>query len=321
MRLSAAAHYLVADIGGSTTRVAAATGTGAISGIEVATVDQGADDPVELLLKVRRQLGDCEYGAIAVAGRVDADEIRLTNRDWHFSIPELERRLELRKLVVVNDFVAMAHSINALGANDMTTIRDGKADPGAPRLVCGPGTGFGLAVVYGRRHVIPTEAGHLRLGGIDRSEADLLAQISGGRPESVIVEDVISGKGLCAIHRVRSGEDLCTRDILEQGANGDGASLESIETFLRVFGRIVADLSLLFDARGGIFIGGGLGTSLLRFYATAKFMHWFEDHPSYRHVLRQIPVKVVTHAVPGLVGAMQVAKELFGRNQPVSTQQ
>ncbi len=284
--------------------------------MEVATTDDGAADPVELLVKVRRSLSDCRYGAIAVAGRVEADEIQLTNRDWHFSRSELERLLGLNRLIVVNDFVAMAHAINALGNSDLKTIREGRVARGAPRLVCGPGTGFGLAVVYGGRHVIPTEAGHLRLGGIDRHEAGLLEKIAGGKPESLIVEDLISGKGLVMLHRILSGREQSSRSIVEDAERGDSGARASVETFLRTFGRIVANLSLLFDARGGVFIGGGVGTSLLNFYNSPSFTAWFENHPTYRDVLSNIPVKVVTHAVPGLVGAMQIVRNEFSSQPP-----
>lgn len=310
--------YLVADIGGTTTRVAAATAAGVLSSMEIATLDQGVTDPIELLVKVREQLGDCKYGAIAVAGRVEADDIQLTNRDWQFSKSELERRLGLHKLFVVNDFVAMAHAINALDPRDMETIREGKVVPGAPRLVCGPGTGFGLAVIYGGRQVIPTEAGHLRLGGTEKDETALLQGISGGKPESIIVEDLLSGRGLCSIHRVLSNKEETAKAIVENAENGDSDALRSVDALLRIFGRFLANMSLLFDARGGVFIGGGVGTSLRRFYQSPSFSRWFENHPTYHEVLSNIPVKVVTHAVPGLIGAMQIIRNEVGSTKQKS---
>jgi glucokinase len=310
-KLSALPPYLVADIGGTTTRVAAASGSGILSSVEVTTSDEGAADPINLLVKVRSSLSDCKYGAIAVAGKVDTDKVQLTNRAWNFSRAELERKLGLRKLIVVNDFVAMAHAIGALGSADLKTIREGRGKPNAPRLVCGPGTGFGLAVVYGHRDVIPTEAGHLRLGGIDRAEAELFEQISRGQPENLVVEDLISGRGLVSIHRIISGKEESSKAIITAAEIGNEPAIATIETFLRIFGRIAANLSLLFDARGGLYIGGGVGASLLNFYTSPKFMGWFEKHPSYREVLANIPIRVVTHAVPGLVGALQIVRNEF----------
>jgi glucokinase len=319
--LSPSPPYLVADIGGTTTRVAAATGAGTLSSVEMATVEEAAGDPVSLLVKVRSSLADCKYGAIAVAGRVDTDDIQLTNRDWHFSRAELERKLGLRKLIVVNDFVAMAHAIAALSGEDLVTVREGRVEPGAPRLVCGPGTGFGLAVIYGDRDVIPTEAGHLRIGGIDKTEADLFERISQGAPGNLVVEDLISGKGLVSIHRVLSGKEESSKSILGAAARGEKSANETIEAFMQIFGRVAANLALLFDARGGVFIGGGVGASLLKFYSSPKFMRWFENHPTYREIIANIPIKVVTHAVPGLVGAMQIVKHEFaGKRRPQDMQ-
>lgn len=309
--MSPSPPYLVADIGGTTTRVAAASGSGILSPIEVAVAGEAAINPVDLLVKVRASLSDCRYGAIAVAGKVDTDEVQLTNRDWHFSRSELERRLGLRKLIVVNDFVAMAHAITALNGADLKTVREGRAAPGAARLVCGPGTGFGLAVVYGNRNVIPTEAGHLRLGGIGKTEMELFEQIGQGRPENIVIESLISGKGLVSIHRVVSARDENPRSIVAAAERGDASAMKSIDTFLQIFGRVAANLALLFDARGGLYIGGGVGVSLLNFYTSPNFMHWFEQHPTYRRMLVNIPIRVVTHAVPGLVGALQIAKNEF----------
>lgn len=312
--MSSSPPYLVADIGGTTTRVAAATAAGVLTSTEVVTKDNVGSDPVDLLVKVRNSLSDCKYGAIAIAGRVDTDEIQLTNRDWHFSRTELERRLGLRKLIVVNDFVAMAHAVHALSEQDLRVIRAGKQKHGAPRLVCGPGTGFGLAVVYSGRQVISTEAGHLRLGGIDKSEAGLLETIAGGNAANLIVEDLLSARGLCAIHLVLSGERRTSKAIVDAAEKGEAQAINSVEKFLQIFGRAVANLALLFDARGGVFIGGGVGTSLLKFYASPSFTRWFENHPTYDNILSNIPVKTVTHAVPGLIGAMQIVRNEFLSN-------
>jgi glucokinase len=309
--LSPSPPYLVADIGGTTTRVAAASGSGILSPIEVAITGEAAADPIDLLVKVRASLSDCKYGAIAVAGKVDTDEVQLTNRDWHFSRSELERRLGLRKLIVVNDFVAMAHAIAALNGADLKTVREGRGAPGAPRLVCGPGTGFGLAVVHGNRDVIPTEAGHLRLGGIGRAETELFEQIAQGRPENIVVESLVSGRGLVSIHRIVSGREEDPRSIVAAAERGDALARKTVDTFLQIFGRVAANLALLFDARGGLYIGGGVGVSLMSFYASPNFMRWFEQHPTYRQILANIPIKVVTHAVPGLVGALQIARNEF----------
>lgn len=319
MILPAFSPFLVADIGGTTTRVAAALGAGEFTDVEVAVADQDIVDPLELLLEVRNRLTHCEYGAVAVAGRVEDDEVQLTNRDFNFSISKLEQQLQLRKLLVVNDFVALAHAIDALPSDGVHTVRQGERQKHSPLVVCGPGTGFGLAVLYADGNVVSTEAGHLRLGSFDREEAYLLERISGKGLDRPIVEDVISGKGLQAIYQAISGRDQTPESIVKDAESGISDAKEAIDRFLRFFGRIVADLSLLFDARGGVFIAGGVGSSLSRFYSSASFMRWFETHPTNGLILSRVPIHVVTYAFPGLLGAEQLLeRNLKSGRWPIS---
>jgi glucokinase len=49
--------------------------------------------------------------AIAVAGPVTSDWISLTNQAWTFSIEQLRQSLNLQRLIVVNDFTAVATAV------------------------------------------------------------------------------------------------------------------------------------------------------------------------------------------------------------------
>ncbi len=60
--------------------------------------------------------------AIAVASPVSADEIRLTNRAWSFSRTELEQSLGLDRLLMLNDFGAVAWAVPALGGEDVVHL-------------------------------------------------------------------------------------------------------------------------------------------------------------------------------------------------------
>src|SRR5262249_24516730 len=44
-----------------------------------------------------------EEAVFAVAGPVLGDEVAFSNSAWHFSIADVQRRLGLRKLIVIND--------------------------------------------------------------------------------------------------------------------------------------------------------------------------------------------------------------------------
>ncbi|HEV2000685.1 MAG TPA: glucokinase, partial [Xanthobacteraceae bacterium] len=71
------------------------------------------------------------------------------------------------------------------------------------------------------------------------------------------------------------------------------------------------DLALAFDARGGVFLGGGVSRALAQLMAGSPFRAAFEDHPPYQKRLAGIPVHVVMHPAPGLVGAAVIARAEF----------
>ena len=61
-------------------------------------------------------------GALAVAGPVSGDEVKLTNLNWSFSIAALKADLNMGSLVVVNDFAATAMSVPYLPEVDCYPI-------------------------------------------------------------------------------------------------------------------------------------------------------------------------------------------------------
>jgi glucokinase len=258
-----------------------------------------------------------QFGVIAAAGPIDAGNVRLTNRNWTLSQAELETSLGLKRLLIVNDFVAMAHAVPALAPDELVAIGDNRRPPDGNLLVCGPGTGFGVAVLIQTPRgpfAIATEAGHMRLGATTDEEIRVFAKIESGK--SLAVEDVLSGRGLMALHRALGGAHATT-DQLIAVHNGDGDSAKTLDFFMRVFGRVAGDLALAFDARGGAFLGGGLGRALAPFYARTSFREAFDDHPPYQERMRAIPVFVIGHEAPGLVGALQIARSEFAGTPPL----
>ncbi len=100
----------------------------------------------------------------AVAGPVDGDTVRMTNRGWSFTRAELARTLGLQDLKVLNDFVALAHGVPTLTRPDLSrwgwASRAGGADPG---MWTGTGLGTALLVPQGDDfEVLPSEGGHVR---------------------------------------------------------------------------------------------------------------------------------------------------------------
>lgn len=298
---------LVADIGGTNTRIGLGDGAGGLHRLRVLKNTDIADLR-EPLAETVADGGDIRAGVIALAAPVDADEVRLTNYPRKLSRPELQRSLGLQRLLFVNDFVAAAYAVPALAASDLFPIQTGDAVTGGNILVCGPGTGFGAAVRIQSKErsvSLSTEAGHMILGASNDEEARLFARLApAGRPLGV--EAVVSGGGLRALYRAISGTQLSSTDIIASVRAQEKDAGTAIAAFMRVFGRISGDLVLAYNALGGIYIAGGLGRALETLYRGSPFLEAFNGHPPYEERMRRVPVRVITHEQPVLLGAVQI---------------
>lgn len=313
------ATLLLADIGGTSTRIARAGRDGTLFDLRVEANDSYAslEDLFGVYLSNIGGPRPCA-GVFAVAGPVDGDEVKMTNRAWHFSRPELARTLGLDALTVLNDFAALAHGVVGLGPQNLVTVGTGKAVEGAPMLVCGPGTGLGTALVLPRAdgfEVLPGEGGHVRFGAVTSEEARVLAHLVQDLGP-VSVEHVLSGAGLVRLHRILSGEVATSHSIITAALSGQRNERETCHVFLRLLGRVVGDFALLTLARGGVFISGGVGAAMAQLFAESPFRAAFEDHPPYQARLAAIPVRVVVHPTPGLVGAAEVGRRLLAALEP-----
>ena len=300
---------LVADIGGTNLRIAVAA-RGALQALQTFASDE-VSDPGRILADYAAAAGGVRHAVIAVAGPVEGERFSLTNRAWRSSAGELQGLLGAERVVVVNDFAAMAYSVTALAQEDLVPVRAGAPMPDGNVLVCGPGTGFGVSVLVGRGDfAVATEAGHMRLGAVSEEEFDILAKVQEeGAP--LAIEDVLSGRGLAALDRCLNGAQRRPAEIFAAAAAGEAGAERTLRVFMSIFGRVAGDLALAFDARAGIFIGGGIGLALRPHYGMPEFHAAYEAHEPYSERLRTIPISLITHPFPGLVGAAEMARRLF----------
>jgi glucokinase len=304
-----AAQYLVADVGGTNTRIAVGGTEGLLRGETYKNDD--VKDLVALLREAVVELGEgsLRLAVIAVAGPTESEEIRLTNRPWSFSRSGLREILEVNELIVVNDFFAVAHALPALGNDELMPLGIKTAAKAGNLLACGPGTGFGVSALVrsaSTSTAVATEAGHMRLGAATADEARVIGRLARDRG-AVSVEDVLSGRGLVATHRILAGREATTGAIIDAAKGGEATARATVDFFMAVFGRVAGDLALAFDARAGVYIAGGLGQGLAELYAGSPFDDAFRDHPPYQDRLAAIPIHVIMHPFPGLIGAQQIA--------------
>jgi glucokinase len=310
-----AQYYLVADIGGTNTRIALGDSEGNLHGARSIANEQLADPATALADAIAGgNAPPPNTAVIAVAGRVEARAVRLSNYKWSLSEAELERALGLKRVLLVNDFVASAHAVPVLTGADVAPLNGKLGSPDGNILLCGPGTGFGAAGILrngGKVRVAESEAGHMALGAVTAAELAAFAKIAGD-DGPLIIEDVLAGSGLVALHGALSGTQMSSGDLVAAAIRGETAAKRTMDMFMAVFGRIAGDLALAFNARGGVYMSGGLGQALAPFYNEAPFRTAFEQHRPYEEFLRSLALFAVAHPSPGLVGALQIARTEFG---------
>ncbi|HXM31153.1 MAG TPA: ROK family protein [Xanthobacteraceae bacterium] len=302
------AAILVADVGGTKTRLA--LGRGVRLGKIKSLFNDGVPDLQELLARELAAAGKNRpaTAVLAVAAPIDGDHVALTNRAWSFSQAKLKRALKLRRLIVVNDFAAVAHALPVLKAKDLVRVGGGKGKKDGNLVACGPGTGFGVAALVRNERapfVLPSEAGHMLFAPAAADEAEIFARLSGPKP--LVVENLLSGPGIARLHRALSGQALTSDQVITNAKAGHEEALRTVEIFLRLLGRVAGDIALAFDARGGVYIAGGVGRALAGLFAKSPFRKAFEDHPTYGERLAAIPTYAIVHPSPELLGALTLA--------------
>ncbi|WP_323016807.1 glucokinase [Castellaniella sp.] len=240
------------------------------------------------------------HAVIAIANPVQGDDVRMTNRDWHFSIEATRRALGLDMLLVVNDFTAMAMSLPRLGRADRLRIGTGSdPQPGVIGLI-GPGSGLGVSgLIPAADHwvTLGSEGGHVSFAPGNPRELTIL-QHAWTLFGHVSTERLLSGPGLELIWQVLAGQAAPAAapkaaDIVAQALAGQALAVDVVDTFCGMLGSAAADLALTLGASGGIYIGGGLVPQLGKRLAQSPFRERFEDKGRFSAYVRQIPTYLV----------------------------
>jgi len=143
-----------------------------------------------------------QVAAFAVAGPVTRDQVALTNHPWAFSISELRCWLAVDRLVVVNDFMAVAAAVPHLKANDRIAIGGGRGMAGAPIGVIGPGSGLGVSGLLpagGAWFALSGEGGHVTMATATARESLVLERMRSCFGH-VSAERVLSGPGIVNLY-------------------------------------------------------------------------------------------------------------------------
>jgi len=257
---------------------------------------------------------------LAIAGPINRELIKFSNNHWAFTRGDIENYFGVeKKVALLNDFDAIGHSLDVLQKNELIEIGKPKLpDKNAPSWVIGSGTGLGVACVIpqtvGASLLLPGEGGHVDLPSATEQE-DYILNYLRERHHRVSAERVLSGMGIENIyaalaHRQSSNTRLSASEIGDAFKKGDKLATACMQQFFVYLGRVIGNLILNVESRGGVFIAGGIVPRYQQELIESGFRQALEDKGRMRSLVSAIPIYIITAEHPGLMGCANYASYL-----------
>lgn len=307
------AYALVADIGGTNTRVALARGL-ELREDTIRRYSNADYAGLESVLKryIAEEGGvDCFGACVAVAGPVRDARATMTNLNWTIDKTTLSRATGAETVAILNDLQAQGHALgNVAPGNIREIIAFPEASPHAAKLVIGVGTGFNATPVFDTeygRYVTPSESGHVNLPV--SSEADLrLAQYVSTAHGFPAVEDVLSGRGLERVYAWLGAEagaplEKTAAEIMESCTDrSDPRAVKAARVFARFLGVVAGNLALIQLPFGGVYLVGGVSRAIAPHLREFGFADAFRDKGRFAGFMGNFGVAVIEDDYAALIG-------------------
>lgn len=321
-------HALIADLGGTNARFALVP-IHQYEPLEVRVLpcenyDNFFDAAADYIENCSIGMDKIDAIVLAIAGPVNQPVIQFSNNPWKFTRDEVQSYFGDNKAVaLLNDFDAVGHCLEILKPEDMVVIGESSAvDPKGACWVVGAGTGLGISCVVpqdnGPNIVLPGEGGHVDLSACNDVEDDILKFLR-TRHKRVSAERVLSGMGLENIYEalaLREGVEkrLTAPEIGEALKLGnDPIAIATLEQFFVFLGRVIGDLVLSVESRGGVYIAGGIVPRYLKDILKSGFRDAMQDKGRMKEFVSPIPTFVVMSEYPGLMGCACYASHLVSK--------
>ena len=313
---------LVADIGGTNTRVALADG-GRIRTDSVRRFRNTEFPDLDTILVrylaesgVARVDGAC----VAAAGPVKDGVATMTNLDWTIDGGTLTRATGAATVSILNDLQAPGYALGHIAPENLRPLIEAPQVPGGTMLVINVGTGFNAAAVHDTpwgRMVTASECGHVNMPV--RTEADLrlahFVETAHGFPG---VEDVMSGRGLERLHAFVTTEagtpaELSAAQIMAAIDAGDPLATETARLFTRLLGSESGNLALIHLPFGGIYLVGGVARAFTDHLGPMGFAEAFRDKGRFAGFMQNFAVSILEDDYAPLTGcAAHLAQVMRG---------
>ena len=257
---------LVADIGGTNTRLAFAS-EGMLRDETITKFCNDDYDSVESVLKhylsERPETKPVEL-VIAMAGAVYNHAGKLTNRDWFVDARELTEIFGVEKACVLNDLQAFGYTVPQLKKDQLAEVYKSPYQADNDQgLVVGIGTGFNVCPILpvGDTVCCPqVEVGHT---GLSMTIANILEKQGLDPKFFPTTESLFSGNGF---------SHYCSKSLKNQNVGGKqvishfghvGTATDIVQNYAELIGWLLRDMTLAHMPLEGIYCTGGIARHVL----------------------------------------------------------
>lgn len=311
---------ILADIGGTNTRVALADGTvvrlDSIRRFPNAEYHARGQDIAHVLRDYLAQTGASVTGVcVAAAGPVQDGVATMTNLDWVMDAAKLSDATGAQRVAILNDLQAQGQALGHIPAANLRVVIAGPIKAGAPMLVVGLGTGVNAAPVHPLAHgriVPPSECGHVNMP-VRREEDFRLVRFiearlkAAGEVPHAGVEEVLAGRGLANLHAFAADAagrpaSLGSAEVLAALDAGDAIAAHAARLYVHILGQMLGDQALIHLPYGGIFLIGGMARAMTPHFARFGLEAAFRDARRVDLLQKDFAVTVVEDDYAALTG-------------------
>ena len=313
------ATILVADIGGTNSRFSIVQ-DGKIGEV-TKYKNTEFNNPLEAFdLYLSNCPNSPSYMILGVAGPVSDGQATLTNRKWSFNETEFEKRYNLIKCQLVNDFVLKGYGTLDLTADDYITLNNVKSVKNAPKCVIGPGTGLGvcfLTYASGEWTAHPTEAGHTDISSNGLAQQKILKHL---RPKgnNISAEEILSGRGLvtlyhsiCALNHQLPLTSI-PEGVLELALENNKGALEAYKYFFEFLGTFAGNMAITMKCLGGVYITSSIlrHEKIEKLFLKSSFQKAFCNRGKMTLLATSIPIFYITRSKLAFLGLKKLAQDI-----------
>jgi len=224
--------------------------------------------------------------------------VEFEHRNWRLTRNDIRAATGAASVFMINDVEAAALMVPHLSRYDLIELRPGSPVPHGNKALalCGAGTSMAGLVHAGGDWVPVTGKGNLASFPLSPSDpAGIAAAFSGLLPSR---DEIFSGHGLVTLYRALAGEGRQqipgARQIAAVGLSGeDPIAVQSLQVMAGWLGRMAGDMALLYGARDGVYLGGGLAANIVPALQTGHFEEAFVGTGRRAAYLQHVAVRIV----------------------------